>query len=421
MSDRLKKTLIIIAFILVVLLIGFLLYYLFFSKVLPTTPPPSNLNELPLINGFPGIENINGVIIPPTNQPPVTNVNALPPIEQPSITPGPIISDVATGGLTSYTVLEANAVYSPTVAVNGSDLVYLDRTDDFIYRLIPESGTKQKFSEQTFNNVQNIVWSSTMDKAILEYPDGGNIIFDFKTNKSTTLPSQWKDFDFSPDGNKLVFKNMMLDPEDRYISIADTNGGNYKEIESLGEEDEDVYITWAPNNQYIALYREGMDASRSEIYAIGLNNENYVSIRVEGRNPSYIWSPSGNLMLYSVFNSRSDFKPLLWYVNTDPANLGTGRRSLALNTWADKCVFGSETIVYCAVPRTMEVGAGYLPSLSDNVPDDFYRLNLLSGNITMIAQPLFNTTVSKLMVSGDQSTLYWLEKGTGELKELKLQ
>lgn len=420
MSEKTKQILLIIGFVIVVLIIGFLLYFLFFSQFVPAPQPPANINQ-PLINGLPQInQNINGVPITNLNQP--VNVNApLPPIPEPSITPGPIISDIASGGLTSYNIVESNAVYNPSMAANGSDLVYLDKSEGFIYRLIPESGQKQKFSEQAFNNVQNIIWSGNMNKAVFEYPDGGNILYDFETDKSVTLPYQWKDFDFSPDGNKIVFKNMMLDPEERYICTADTNGGDFTEIEALGDKDSDVFISWAPNNKYIALYREGLDASRSEIYPIGLNNENYISLRVEGRDPRYIWSPSGNILLYSVFNSRSDFKPLLWYVSTDPATLGSNRTSLGINTWADKCVFASEAIIYCAVPRTLEIGSGYLPSLADATPDDFYRINLSSGNKSMIAQPIFTTTVDKLFISDDQSRLYWQEKVTGQIKEINLK
>jgi hypothetical protein len=360
--------------------------------------------------------------VPVANLNQVGNLNIpLPNIPPQTITPGPVISDIASGGLTSYNILVENTIYNPSLDATGKNLVFLDKSDGFIYRLVPETGQKQKVADQSFNNVQNIIWSNNEDKAIFEYPDGGNILYDFKTNKSVTLPSQWKDFDFSPTGDKIVFKNMMLDPEERYIATADTNGGNYTEIEPIGDKDRDVYITWAPNNKYVALYREGLDASRSEIYPIGLNNENYVSLRVEGRDPRYIWSPSGNVLLYSVFNSNSEFKPLLWYVSTDPASLGSGRHSISLNTWADKCVFATETIVYCAVPRTMEVGAGYLPSLSDTTPDDFYRLNLATGNKSLIAQPIFTATVEKLFVSSDQSSLYWLEKGSGELKEIKLK
>ena len=213
----------------------------------------------------------------------------------------------------------------------------------------------------------------------------------------------------------------MLDSEERYICTADINGADFTEIEALGDEDDDVHITWSPNNAYIALYRESLDASRSEIYPIGLNNENYISLRVEGRDPRYIWSPGGKAMVYSVFNSRSEFKPMLWYVSTDPASLGTGRRSLGLYTWADKCVFANEATVYCAVPRTMEIGAGYLPSLSDTIPDNFYRINLASGSKTLIAEPIYSTTVKQLFVTGDESKLYWLEKDSGQLKEIYLK
>lgn len=418
MSDRTKKILLILGFIAIVLLIGFLLYYLFFMEFIPTPVPITN--ELPPINALPQINgNINAIPVTPTNE--AVNINMpLPIIPPPTTTPGPIISDVANGGLTSYEILESNLISSPNLADNGKDLIYLDKTDNLLYRLIPESGQKQIITDQTFNNVSNIVWSKSMDKAVFEYPDGGNIVYDFKTNKSVTLPSHWKDFDFSPTGEQLVFKNMMLDPEERYISIVDANGSNFTEIEALGEKDSDVYISWSPNNKYIALYREGLDASRSEIYPIGLNNENFVSLRVEGRDPRYVWSPNGNQLLYSVFNSNSDFKPLLWIVSSDPATLGTGRHSLGVYTWANKCTFATESIVYCAVPRTLEVGSGYLPSLADNTPDDFYRINLISGTKTLIAEPIFATTVEKLFVAEDQSSLYWQEKNSGQIKEIKL-
>lgn len=419
MSDRTKKILLIIAFVVVVLLIGFLLYYLFFSQLVPVTPPLTN-EALPPTNGFPQANQNLNLITLPTNQPVNLNV-PLPAINQPGIIPGPVISDIASGGLTSYNILETNSVTSPALASNGQDLVYLDKSDGFIYRLVPETGQKQKFTSQSFNNVQDIVWSGNMDKAVFEFPDGGNILYDFKQNKSFTLPSQWKDFSFSPDSSQIVFKNMMLDPEDRYIGTADTNGSNYKDIEALGDKDADVFIDWSPNNKYIALYREGLDASRSAIYPIGLNAENFVSLTVEGRDPHYIYSPSGNVLLYSVFNSSSDFNPMLWFVSTDPTSLGAGRRSLGLKTWADKCVFATEAIVYCAVPRTLDVGTGYIPSLADNTPDDFYRVNLATANKSLIAQPIFSTTVDKLFVSADQSSLSWIEKGTGQLKELNLK
>ncbi|MCX6740101.1 MAG: hypothetical protein NTZ49_02635 [Candidatus Parcubacteria bacterium] len=420
MSDKLKKYLLIIGFVLLVLFLGFLIYWLFFREIIPlpfqNIVTPVNNANFPNANEKPPITNLNGnENVAPINE---QILPALPPVTGEV---GPTISPFANGGLTDYTTLETRFVSSPTLAANGRDLVYYDKTDGFIYKLITETGAKEKFNENQFNNVEKATWSNNMAKAVFEYPDGGNVVFDFNTNLSVTLPSQWKDFSFSPDGNKLAFKNIMLDPEERYISIANSNGSDFTEIQAIGEKDSDLYVDWSPNNKYVALYREGMDASRSEIYPIGFNDENFASIRVEGRNPSFLYSPSGNLLLYSVFNSRSDFKPLLWFVISDTASLGAGRRDLGLNTWASKCTFATETIVYCAVPRTMEMGTGYIPSLADNTPDDFFRINLTTTNKTMIARPIFNTTVEKLFVSSDQSKLYWYEKGTGNIKEIKLK
>jgi hypothetical protein len=103
-----------------------------------------------------------------------------------------------------------------------------------------------------------------------------------------------------------------------------------------------------------------------------------------------------------------------------PELIGTGRNKFEIKTWADKCTFASESTVYCAVPETLETGTGFLPNLADNTPDNFYKIDLQKGTQELIAQPLFPTTVDKMIVSEDAKTLYWLEKNSAQLKEMKL-
>jgi hypothetical protein len=311
------------------------------------------------------------------------------------------------------------AVKNPVLAANGQDLTYYDAPTGFFYT-ITSDGQKKLFSDLPFKNVSNAVWSPNRQKAILEYPDGSKLIYDFAQKKSITLPSHWKDFTFSNDNNQIAFKDMRLDPENRFLSVADTNGGSYRQIERLGKEDQDVYISWSPNNQYVALYREPLDAARSKVYPVGFNGENFTALIVEGRDLRFKYSPSGNKMVYSVFNSASNYNPGLWVVNTDPEILGTGRNYLDIQTWADKCTFSAEDVVYCAVPRNLDMGSGFRPDFADTKPDDIYKIDLAAGTKELLAQPLFPSTIDQLIISQDGKTLYWQEKATGQIKEMNL-
>ncbi len=416
MSDRTKKILLIVGFILVILLIGFAIYYFLFRPLIVPTPTPVT-PVVPPITGLPGILPALNVPIPAVNLP--VGVPQLPTIPPSTLIPGPTLSYVAEGGITGYTTLFSEATLNPTLAANGKDLLYYDKQTGFFYSITPD-GEKKLYSDIAFKNVSNVTWSNNTQKAVLEYNDGSKAIYDFSQKKSVTLPSQWKDFTFSNDSNQIAFKNMRVDPENRYIAIADTNAGNYQQIEPIGTKDADVYITWSPNNKYVALYRESIDGDRAEVYPIGFNGENFKNFRVEGRDLRFAWSPSGNKLVYSVFNSRSDYNPSLWVTNSDPDLLGTGRTSLEIKTWADKCVFASEATIYCAVPKQLDSGTGFRPDLADNTPDEIYAINVQTGAKALLAQPLFPTTINKLIVSEDKKTLYWWEKNTDQIKEIKL-
>jgi len=417
MNPKLKKIIIISGLAILIIIIGLLIYFLFFR---PITEPVPIVTPIPPVvpPEFPPLEPAVPITLPPgldllPEMPPEMLIPPTPEI------PGPLVSFEATGGITSFQTLESNPVKNPTLAANGRDLIYYEPQTGFFYSITPD-GEKKFFSDTAFKNVETVTWSPNNQKAVLEYPDGSNIIYDFAKKASVTLPAHWKDFTFSNDSAQIAFKDMRMDPENRFISITDTNGGAYRQIERLGNQDENVHISWAPNDKYVALFIDSIDGSRSEVYPIGFYGENYRKFTVEGRDLRFEWSPSGDKLLYSVHNVRSDYKPTLWIVNTSPELLATGRNKLEINTWADKCTFASERTAYCAVPRQLEAGTGFRPDLASNVPDDFYKIDIVSGTKELMAQPLFSTTVNKMIISQDGKSLYWLDLNTGQINKMNL-
>ncbi|MDX9892796.1 MAG: hypothetical protein RB292_00075 [Patescibacteria group bacterium] len=423
MSLNWKRIVLLALFIAFVIVIGYLLYFLFLEPSVPSQPTNANTNINTNTGGLPSTGtnvniptagNINGGL------PSTGNINSNIDIPGP-IPPGTqTVSEVANGGVTKTTALTTGQTYQPALASDGSSVVYYDTNSGLFYRINP-NGQTSALSDEIFFQVENITWSSDMNKAVLEYPDGSNIVYDFSTNQQVTLPQHWQDFSFSPNGQNLVFKSMGSSAESRWLAVASADGSRAQKIEHLGDKDSTVISSWSPNNQIIAMFREDKDFDRQNLYFVGLNGENFKSTIVEGRGFEGQWSTNGDKLLYSVYSSQTDYKPTLWIVDAQGNQIGQARSNLKLETWTDKCTFANNTTIYCAVPRSLETGAGIYKQDYDNSPTDIYKIDLTTGFSSKIATPQSNHNIESLIVTDNETYLYFQSKTDGKLYNIKLK
>ncbi len=330
--------------------------------------------------------------------------------------------EIASGGVTQVTQLTSGSILSPTSC--GTEACFYNPQDDRFYT-IDADGNVVSLSSKTFPEASSIVWNDTADKAVIEFPDESNVIYDFVSQTQITLPSHWEDFDFSPTTDEIAAKSIALDPDNRWLVISKTDGTQTETIRALGENEDKVDLNISPNAQIIGFadadttLTTGLD--RQTIIPLGRNDENFEGLTVEGMGFDSLWSPSGRQLLYSVSGSYSDYRPLLWSVSATSSSMGEDRRSLGINTWVEKCVFASEDIVYCGVPTSLPANAGLQPSLYDNEPDNLYRLDLSSGKSSLIAIPSEDVTMEYLSLSSDGSLLYFTDALTGRLQMIRLQ
>jgi Tol biopolymer transport system component len=397
---RYKKILLILGFVGTVLLIGYLLYSLFFKSVLPQptiipTPIATSTGTLPTS----GAGNNNG-----SGQTATTTTGILPtkPVENP-----PAEKELSSGNTSGATLNQSGG------------LQYYNQADGKFYKL-DQAGQVTPLTDQVFHDVQNIVWSNNKNKAVLEYPDGAKIVYDFNTKQQVTLPSHWQDFSFSPDGNSLVTKSMGVDPDNRWLAITSADGNNVRKVEELGDNGDKVIDAWSPDNQVIAMYTQGIDAERQEVFFVGKNNENFKSMVVNGRGFDPQWSPDSKQLLYSVYASDSNLKPTLWIADAQGDAIGAARAKLNVDTWADKCTFADSAKIYCAVPQDLPEGAGMFPELADSTKDQIYQINLTTNTKKLVSTPTGDYTMSNLIVSPDKSTLYFTDKNTKKLYSIKI-
>lgn len=410
---RYKKLFLILLFLAFVVLIGYFIWRFFFQSisiepVATSTPGISgNLPSAGLGNNtgnetggtgiLPGDIGSIGTGAPNPNEPSAT----------------------ALGGLTNTKLTVGAPIINPTLNSDGQ-VQYYNPIEGKFYRL-DKNGKISLLSDKIFHDVKNVVWSKDQDKAIIEYPDGNKILYDFQTKKQVTLPQHWEDFSFSPDSNKIVAKSLGLDPENRWLMVANNDGSQAKAIEAIGTNDKTVYPDWSPNNQMVAMYTKGLDFDRQEVYFLGLNDENFKSTIVEGRGFEAQWSTEGDRLLYSAYHTRDNLNPRLWIVDSTSDTIGQNRQSLDLQTWASKCTFASNTEIYCAVPETLERGAGLFPELADKTKDNLYKIDLTTGTKKIIAVPNGTYNISQVIVSGSQDYLYFTDKTTGLMYQVRLK
>lgn len=408
MTARTKKILLVIGFIVSVFAIAFILYALFFRP----TPPEPTVEEQP--------ESSTGTL--------PSAIEALLREREAEEETGAAArlseaDEVARGGLTQTTRLTTSAVENATLSGDGASMNYYSAADGRFYT-IDEDGNVVALSDKQFPDAESVEWNRKAEKAVIEFPDGSNVIYDFSAEKQVTLPNHWEDFDFSPVQDQVAAKSIALDPNNRWLVIASDDGSKTTSIQALGENASKMDVNWSPNDQVVAFAKTadaiqgGLD--RQVIYPVGKNKENFKGLVVEGLGFESLWSPSGKQLLYSVAGDYSDNKPLLWIVDATSASMGDNRHSLGLNTWVDKCTWSSSTTVYCAVPINLPQNAGLGRALYENEPDALYKLDLATGRSTLVAIPAESTAMNHLQVSDDESKLYFTNSlGRLELMRLK--
>ncbi len=403
-----KRALAIVGFIAIVILLGFLVYLVFFR---PAPPPKTVTQPPPPLGGLPTSGDYTSQTRDTTGGSDIVTQAPSPVLPQ--------TAQEAEGGPVQTTEIFQDPLTNIELTSDGKNIVGYNVFDGRFYR-IDRDGVPTKLSDQTFFGAQQISWSPRTDKATIEFADGSNVVYNFDQQKQTSLPSHWTSFDFGQGGDKVAFKSIGEDPDNRWFAVANSDGTNAKVLEDLGDKAGQFTSLWSPTGQIAGYFREGIDFDRQELYFIGLNKENFKSVVVNGRGLEAEWSPDGARLLHSVYTSSSDFKPELWVVDAIGDRIGSNRRRLNLMTWAHKCTFGSAEIVYCAVPTSLPEGAGLMSSVGDNGEDHIYRVDLATGERTRVAQPSEPHTIDRVIASDDQSMLYFTDKNSGGLYTIKL-
>lgn len=337
--------------------------------------------------------------------------------------PSPNLKDLSREALTdSYSLVEninPNITKGVSTNIKSNSLNFYDYEKEQFYK-INKDGSQVLLSDKQFYKVQEVTWSPVEDQAILEYPDGSTIFYDFDKEEQHTLPNNWMYFDFDNTGSQIAFVEDDVQADYRWLSIANPDGTNKTLLEHLGENAYKVQVGWSPNHQIVAQYPVIDNMSRSTVYSLGQYGENFQAIYVDGADVQTEWSPSGNSLLASAYSPQTDFNPQLEIISYDPmTNEAESKKTINLNTWAEKCTYKDEYTILCAVPSDMISGAGMQPEVMKYTPDHLYEVDVQTGATKKIMDNLQSYTMSNLTM-GPDNQLYFIDSNDGSLNKVYL-
>lgn len=416
MNSTLRRAALILGFVGLVIVFGFLIWYIFFR---PSGTLVTNNGRVGNINGLPLPQNGNV-----NRARPGQDVNSLPLVN----TTAPEPSTIANGGSTYVTPVTTTPASGLTVNPDGGNLQYYDRETGMFYSLNPDGTTKTPLSDAVYKDVQNITWAPNGKQAILGFPDGAKILYDFTNKRQTTMPSELDDFSFAPQSDQIASKYLdNRDPENQWLVVSKPDGTQPQTAEHLGANADKVTVSWSPNNQIIGMYAKGSGTDQTDLVFLGANDENFPSVTVYGRGFIPSWGPDGRSLLYSIYSPLTSDNPHLYLMNGSPDNLGSNNLDLNLDTRADKCTFSSSGYsIYCAVPYYLNAGSGPQPELSADIPDRIYRIDIRSGTTSLIALPVddkkaMRYSATNLQVTSDESALFFTDATTGTVQRVQLR
>jgi len=333
----------------------------------------------------------------------------------------------ARGSFTQVQVVTEYLVKDPRSASGG--IVYYDPREGYFYRQSDiDSDNKTLLTDEKFFEVQSVAWSPNQSKAVIEFPDGSNILYDFTKRHKITLPSEIEDPVFTERSDQLVYKTKTNDDDFNWLVVSDSDGGNARFVEPLSDNVDFIQVEASPDSRVVAFYGKPTGLSSSEVLLLGQNGENFKSMKVTGLNYKGKYSPDGKRLIYHVVSPVTDYNPLLWVADGRAQSIGQKNFNLGIITWVDKCVFSFDSrFLYCAVASELPSGAGIDPDLfAHDSTDTFFKIDLDTGLKQQIAIPIFSDgrrsfSVESIWLSEDESELVFWDFHTGGVYKVRLR
>ncbi len=268
-------------------------------------------------------------------------------------------------------------VILPIPNAQDNKILYIDRETSGIYEFDPVLRTKEKIGSPHPGNITFASWSPDKKKVILNYEnedlpphqnfgsDGQKFVYDLETNQEFPLHKNIQNVIFGRNSDE-IFYQFIEGVGKTKISKADYTGLNWKNL--IDYPLDNVRLGLIPNSKLIYFCPSPSAFQKTACYSLTESGQNLKTITQEEYGQNIKYSQNGEKILYTS-TTKKGMELNLNLMDSD----GTHKKYLQVNTLVEKCTFGGDNKIYCAVPE-------FIPTDSA-MPDDYYNKKFVTDDI----------------------------------------
>ncbi|KKQ58759.1 MAG: hypothetical protein US79_C0003G0060 [Parcubacteria group bacterium GW2011_GWC1_38_17] len=313
------------------------------------------------------------------------------------------------------------AVISPIISDNK--VLYYSKLNGNVLKTDFEGKSIQPLTNIAIPNLITTVWSFDKSQTINIYQENDvvkKVLFDFASQKATQLDSKIKSISFAPNQNKIAYQFIDDSLGKNTITIADSNGLNWKDIFNIRMEN--IRLYWTKDN-LLTLTSAPSGIVKGSALTIDTTPK-IISLKklisdIYGLTIKY--SPDGKNLIYSQ-TDQYGHNPTLHLIKE-----GGVAEKTNLNTLSDKCAFSKNNNIYCAIPKIIN-GSLILPDdfykNIANFSDIFFKIDMANNKSSIIFDPAdfkYDFNASDLNISPNEDYIIFVNKKDGLLYSIKIK
>lgn len=339
-------------------------------------------------------------------------------------TTGPISSADKQSANQAISAISTDSVFGATLAPDGNSLYFFSGANGQVDQVDFNGELQKVISTQEFQNIQNVFWSKTKNKAVVKRADGANrskyLLLDLAQKSVVPLKSNIDSIAWSSLGDKIIYKYFDSKTKTRTLNIADPNGSNWRRVAETDYVS--VQISSIPGASDISFWPTPSAFSSSIVSTVNFSGENRKEILKDRFGVDLLWSPDGKNAAVSSSDQRGGHKTDLALMNSD----GGQFHSLNFPTFSKKCAWSADsTFLFCALPGNIPEDA-VLPNDWQGgkvqTADTFWKIEIATGKKERLVDPQkINGSFDALnpFLSQDKKNLFFTNKADGKLYKLE--
>jgi hypothetical protein len=301
-------------------------------------------------------------------------------------------------------------VVAPILSFNGNYLWYFTQSGT-LKELTLATASLQSYPLPQTLNINYAVWATQGSDFIISGTASGSTTrayyyYNSTAKTFTKYPAQVEEVQFMPSGNQVVYL-WNNGNSTSSLSIGDTNLGNHKQLVSSMPDQDDAIVV-SPLGDHLLAY-DAAAPTNGKLYLMAFSDSKLHTIKTNIENQG-VWSTDGQHFVFNKYNAAAPSDATLWLGSIASSS---GDISLNISPAPSKIVFnttGSNMYYAAADSKASDATANNDSTTSQPIllPDSLWSYNVATGSKTEIfSGDTNNLSVSDLMISNDESTLYF--------------